>query len=124
MVATRAGKLAEPSPRARRAGCFVERLECRAMLSHGADGLAAWFRADAIGVVSGAPVTSWADSSGHGRSATQSMAVRRPTFQAEGLNGRPSVRFDAAATTQLSFARPVSGDFTLVVVFGSTQGLG
>ena len=122
----RAGELVARPPRAHPLGTGVERLESRTLLAAAGDdlGLEAWFRADAITLPSGAAVASWSDSSGNNLPATQSAAARRPTFLADGLNGRPSVRFDATDATQLSFSRPVSGDFTIVVVFGSTQGIG
>jgi GH43 family beta-xylosidase len=120
-----AGELAARPPRAHVLGIGVERLESRTLLAAGDEpGLEAWFRADAISLPSGAAIASWPDSSGSNLPATQSVAARRPTFLAQGLNGRPSVRFDAADATQLSFSRPVSGDFTIVAVFGSTQGVG
>ena len=103
----------------------IERLESRTLCNAAADAsLAAWFRADAITAAPGAVIASWVDSSGHGLNATQPTAARRPRFFPDGLNSRPSVRFDAAASTQLSFARPVSADFTIVVAFGSRQGVG
>ena len=106
--------------------CAVEWLEpralCAAILADPTP--VAWFRADAIAAPAGAPVASWTDSSGHLRTATQPDPARRPRFVPDGLNGRPAVHFDAAASTQLAFTRPVSGDFTLVVAFGSRQGIG
>jgi len=108
--------------------CAVERLESRALCDGAAaavdPALAAWFRADAITTAPGAALTTWPDSTGRGFNATQADPARAPHFIPTGLNGRPSVRFDADALTQLSFARPVSGDFTLVVAFGSQQGIG
>ena len=103
----------------------VERLEPRALCASAADdSLVAWFRADTIAAPAGAALSAWFDSSGHGRHAVQTDAARRPRFDPGGLNGRPAVRFDAAALSQLSFARPVSGDFTIVVAFGSLAGAG
>jgi GH43 family beta-xylosidase len=86
--------------------------------------LAAWFRADALVAAPGAAITAWPDSSGRGFTATQATALRAPHYAPQGLNGRPSVHFDAGAMDQLSFARPVAGSFTIVVAFGSDQGIG
>jgi GH43 family beta-xylosidase len=108
--------------------CAVECLEPRALYDGAAAAvdptLDAWFRADAITAAPGSALTAWPDSSGHGFTATQSNAVRAPHYAPEGLDGRPSVRFDAASLSQLSFARPVAGNFTIVVAFGSEQGIG
>ena len=103
----------------------VERLESRTFCDAAADAsLVAWFRADTLAAAPGAAIASWVDSSGHGFHATQPVVARRPRFIPDGLNSRPSVRFDAAASTQLAFARPVSTSFTIVVAFGARQGVG
>jgi len=128
--ATRAGVRTRGASRCEHAvaQCGVERLEPRALCDGAAaavdPALAAWFRADAITTAPGAALTTWPDSTGRGFNATQADSARAPHFIPTGLNGRPSVRFDADALTQLSFARPVSGDFTIVVAFGSQQGIG
>ena len=106
----------------------VERLEPRNLFASVAatpdPSLVTWFRADTITAPAGTPLSAWADSSGRGFRATQSDPARRPSFDPDGLNGRPAVRFDADASTQFSFARPVSTDFTIVVAFGSLSGTG
>jgi len=110
----------------RDAVAVVEPLERRTLLSvAGQDpSLVAWFDAGAIAAASGSPVATWADATGDGYTATQVTAARRPTYVARAIGTRPAVRFDAAAATQLAFSRPLSGDFTITVVFRSTQGLG
>ncbi len=86
--------------------------------------LATWFKADAFsGLANGAPISTWPDASGNGDDATQSNSSQRPTFVTGTLNGLPVVRFNSANQTYLSFPRPVSGDFTIICVFQSTQGL-
>jgi hypothetical protein len=40
------------------------------------------------------------------------------------MNGRPVVRFSAASSNYLAFARPVKDDFTIFCVFRSSQGVG
>src|SRR4051794_26552800 len=103
----------------------VERLEARTLCAVDATpSPAAWFRAGSIAAAPGTAVASWADSSGHGLNATQPDVARRPRLVAEGVNGRPAVRFDAGSSTNLAFPRPLSGDFSIVVVFASTQGVG
>jgi hypothetical protein len=86
--------------------------------------LTTWFKADALtGLANGAPVSIWRDASGNGDDASQSNSSQRPTFVADVINGLPAVRFTSASQTYLSFPRPVSGDFTIVCLFRSTQGL-
>lgn len=59
------------------------------------DNLEVWLKADAItGYANGAEITSWADSSGNGRNATQSNFDQYPLYIASGLNSKPTVRFD------------------------------
>ncbi len=58
------------------------------------EGLLLWLKADAItGTQSGAALASWPDSSGHNRAAAQTDAARQPVWVADGLNGKPAVRF-------------------------------
>ena len=84
-----------------------------------------WFKADAItGLSNGAKVGTWNDSSGNNNPATNAASARQPAYVAAAINGLPGVRFTAANSNWLAFARPVQDDFTLLVVFQSTQGLG
>jgi hypothetical protein len=87
--------------------------------------LVSWFKADALsGLAHGAAVSTWQDESGHGNDATQSTTAQRPTYAAAAINGLPAVRFSAAASTYLSFPRPVQDDFTILCVYQSGQGVG
>jgi hypothetical protein len=87
--------------------------------------LAAWFKADAIsGLNNGAAVSDWPDLSGNGDDAVQTNAASRPKFVTSALNGMPVVRFNAATSNWLAFARPVQDDFTIFCLFRSLQGLG
>lgn len=104
-------------------GRMVEKLESRTLCATGPAPVA-WFRAVSIAAPDGVAVDLWRDLSGNGYHATQPDAARRPHLDADSLNGRAAVHFDAASSTQLTFPRPVTGDFTLVVVFDSEQGLG
>ena len=85
--------------------------------------LTTWFKADALSLANGAPVSLWPDSSGNGDSATQTNSSQRPTLVTGALNGLPVVRFNSTNQTYLAFPRPVDGDFTIVCLFRSTQGL-
>ena len=87
--------------------------------------LVTWFKADGFtGLTSGTPIANWSDASGEGHHATQTNVSQRPTFEANIINGKPVVRFNAASTNYLSFPRPVENDFTILCVFRSSQGLG
>ncbi|MGC3959930.1 MAG: glycoside hydrolase family 76 protein [Verrucomicrobiota bacterium] len=87
-------------------------------------GLVAWFRADSLtNLADGAAVALWPDASGNGCDASQPLAANRPTFVANAINGQPAVRFNAANSAHLLFARPVQDDFTIVILFRSTQGI-
>jgi len=105
-------------------GPRAEPLEARTLLAAVDPNLAAWFRADALTAPAGAAVGLWADATGHGFNATQGDPAHRPTFQPGVLNGKAALHFDATSQTQLSFARPVSGGFTVFVVFSSPRGAG
>jgi len=88
-------------------------------------GMAAWFRADSLtNLANGAAVSLWPDASGNGCDALQPLAGNRPTFMANAGNGQPAVHFNAANSTHLSFLRPMQDDFTIMVLFRSTQGVG
>ncbi|MBU6411603.1 MAG: hypothetical protein KGR98_14560, partial [Verrucomicrobia bacterium] len=87
--------------------------------------LKTWFKADAMaGVSNGAAISDWADWSGNGDDATQTNAARQPAYVTNAMNGLPAIRFNAADSNSLAFARPVQDDFTIFCVFRSTQGFG
>lgn len=77
-------------------------------------GLSGWWKADSLGLSNGAAVTSWADSSGLGFTATQATGTAQPTFATSVKNGMPAVRFDGtdslAATVTLD-AQPTQWFF-------------
>jgi hypothetical protein len=53
-------------------------------------------------LVDGDPVSSWADSSGNGHTATMTGS-NRPTYKTAIVNGKPVVRFTAAGFSKLDF---------------------
>lgn len=86
--------------------------------------LTTWFKADALSALTnGAAVSLWPDSSGNGDNATQTNRSQMPTLATGAINGLPVVRFNSTNQTYLAFPRPVEGDFTIVCLFRSTQGL-
>lgn len=46
--------------------------------------------------LNGSTVSQWNDKSGNGNNATQSTAANQPTYQATGLNSRPTLSFDGS----------------------------
>ncbi len=87
--------------------------------------LAVWFKADGLsGLVNGDAVSVWPDATGRGYDATQDVSSRRPTYVTGAIHGLPAVRFNAADSTSLLFARPVEDAFTIFCVYQSSQGLG
>jgi uncharacterized protein YjdB len=53
----------------------------------------------------GSPVASWVDLSGNARNLTQTDATRQPVFNANALNGQPTVSFDGNSTGSGDFLR-------------------
>jgi len=89
-----------------------------------ASSLIARFKADSLtNLANGAAISLWPDETGNGHHAVQNLTANRPTFIANGLNGQPSVRFNAANSSYLWLYRPIQDDFTIVFVFKSSQGL-
>jgi len=83
---------------------------------------ATWFRADALtGLANGAAVAAWPDASGNGYGALQNLSANQPVYVTGAMNSLPVVRFNAAKSTSLWFYPPVQNDFTIIVVFQSTQ---
>jgi Concanavalin A-like lectin/glucanases superfamily/Glycosyl hydrolases family 2, sugar binding domain/Glycosyl hydrolases family 2/Glycosyl hydrolases family 2, TIM barrel domain len=84
--------------------------------------LAVWFKADAItGLADGQGVETWEDSSGNGYDATQAVSGQQPAYVAGAINGLPAVRFNSAGQHYMAFNRPVQGDFTMIIVYDSSQ---
>ncbi|HEX7655050.1 MAG TPA: LamG-like jellyroll fold domain-containing protein, partial [Verrucomicrobiae bacterium] len=85
----------------------------------------AWFKADAVvGLIDGAALTTWPDSTGHGYTATQPNSSLQPVYRTGGINGLPVVQFPAGAARALLLNRPVQDDFTCYCVFRPAVGSG
>jgi hypothetical protein len=90
----------------------------------GALALVASFQADHIADQSTKnEVTTWLDGSSSGNDAI-STGDSAPTLVANAINGLPALHFDARHRQRLVFDRPVQDDFTIAVVFRSSQGIG
>jgi Beta-L-arabinofuranosidase, GH127 catalytic domain/Beta-L-arabinofuranosidase, GH127 middle domain/Concanavalin A-like lectin/glucanases superfamily len=68
-------------------------------------------------------VTTWLDGS-PGVNDAISTGESAPTLVRDAINGLPALHFDASHRQRLVFDRPVQDDFTIAVVFRSTQGIG
>lgn len=56
--------------------------------------LFAWYKADALTLNNADPVSSWTDSSGNSRHATQATSANQPLFRTNVLNSKPIIEFD------------------------------
>lgn len=54
-----------------------------------------WFDANQLGLSDGQDVSSWTDFSGNSNHASQSNSSKRPTFNTNQVNGKPSVNFES-----------------------------
>src|SRR5262249_23762024 len=52
------------------------------------------------------------------------LSANEPVYVASAINGLPAVRFNSTNSSYLWFYRPVLDDFTIIVVYQSSQGLG
>ena len=57
-------------------------------------GLGLWLKADTGVTLNGSGVAQWADQSGNGNNATQSVAAGQPTLVSGAINGLPAVSFN------------------------------
>lgn len=84
-------------------------------------GLTVWLKADALGLASGANVTTWTDSSSNGNDAAGTVA---PTFNEVVLNGYPGVNYNGSQYSDLSSFTldPSVSSYTVLTVFRTTTG--
>ncbi|MEI6122896.1 MAG: PKD domain-containing protein [Bacteroidota bacterium] len=95
-------------------------------------GLSLWLKADEGITLNSGHVSVWADQSGNGNTATQSTLANQPLYVANGLNGKPLLRFDgvndlfninAITLTKVSFfcVMRVIGVTNRVIILGTTS---
>ncbi|MGI9304855.1 MAG: DUF11 domain-containing protein, partial [Gammaproteobacteria bacterium] len=73
-------------------------------------GLRLWLKADA-GVTGGATVSRWADQSGNGNDAAQTVGTRQPTLTADAVNSNPALTFDGVADfLDIPFSSTLNGN--------------
>lgn len=78
-------------------------------------GLELWLKADALSLADGAAVSSWTDSSGNARHATQGTSGSQPLYKTNIVNAKPVIRFDGV-DDHLVASVPADTSRTLFVV--------
>ena len=84
-------------------------------------GLQLWLKADAGVTLNGLTVSKWADQSGNGNDAIQLDSPRQPLFVNDGLNGKPTIRFDSFSRLGLTGSKRIS-QISLFIVFKMDSG--
>jgi chitodextrinase len=93
-------------------------------------GLQLWLRADSLSLANGAAVSQWADQSGHGNTASQTVIAKQPTYTAGvagTYKGMPMVHFNSGATQYLSVANATGlnpSQITIIAVARRNTGTG
>lgn len=81
----------------------------------------AWFKTDRLSALAdGASVSSWADSSDWGHTASQSTGARQPIYRTNVRNGRAIVRWDGA-DDYMTFADVTNASAWTIFVAGKPQ---
>jgi hypothetical protein len=62
-------------------------------------------------------VSQWNDKSGNGRNFSQATAGNQPTYQASGINSKPSVAFNGALNNSMSASSVLSSGSTAGSIF-------
>lgn len=68
-----------------------------------------WLKADSLSLADGSQVASWADQTTNGNDFSQATSSRRPLWIANGLNGKPVLRFDGTDDFLSSSFLPATG---------------
>jgi hypothetical protein len=86
------------------------------------EGLKLWLEADAGITLEGSNVSGWADQSGNGTDAGQTVEANQPTLMANAINGLPAVSFDGVDDF-MTFTLPINGltGITIILVSAATQ---
>lgn len=79
-------------------------------------GLVGWWKADALTLADGDPVSSWTDSSGNGFDATQATPANQPVFNTGQLNGLPAVNFNGSSDSLAAAITSTAQPFTVFAV--------
>ena len=84
-------------------------------------GLQLWLKADAGVTLNGSTVSKWADQSGKGNDAIQPDLPRQPLLVKDGLNGKPTIRFDGLSRLGLTGSKRMT-QISLFIVFKMDSG--
>lgn len=84
--------------------------------------LAAWLKADALGLINLDVVSTWNDSSGNGRNFTQAVVGQQPVYMTNILNGKPIVHFTAASSSTMINSTNFGTPSTVIYVSRQTGG--
>ena len=92
------------------------------VMSQTTDSLSLWLKVDAGITLSGSSVSMWADQSGSGADAEQSVAANQPTLVQNAINGMPAVDFDGTDDF-MTFTLPINDltGMTIFLVSAATQ---
>jgi hypothetical protein len=82
---------------------------------------ALWLKADALALADAAAVSSWTDSSGNARHATQGTGANQPTYRTNIVNGKPVIRFDGSTDHLVTPALPTAVPAITVVTVAAKR---
>lgn len=85
-------------------------------------GLIGWWKADALALADGDPVSTWTDSSSSANHGTQTLTAR-PTYKTNIINGYPVVRFDGTDDSLLITSINTVRHYFIVVKWSGTNNL-
>src|SRR5215831_1084104 len=83
-------------------------------------GLNSWYKADALQLNDGDPVSSWTDSSTNNNPAIQATSANQPTYHTNVVNGKPVVRFDGVNDWLESGNNNLSQPYSILIVSKSS----
>ena len=86
-------------------------------------GLQLWLKADAGATLNGSTVSKWADQSGKGNDAIQPDSPRQPLLVKDGLNGKPTIRFDGFDDRLGLTGSKLMSQISLFIVFKIDSGV-
>ena len=84
-------------------------------------GLQLWLKADAGVTLNGSTVSKWSDQSGNGNDAIQLDLPRQPLLVNDGLNGKPTIRFDSLSRLGLTGSKRMN-QISLFIMFKMDSG--
>lgn len=85
--------------------------------------LFAWYKSSSLALSNGAPLVSWADSSGNGRNMIPDV-FNAPVYQTNILNGKPGVKFSGGTDGLTNVATFSSTAYSIYIVHKQTSASG